>query len=178
MKILLDVYDFLRQLGACGSEQDFSIRWLGKSRTYFAYLRSTGNLPSVEALVHLTARLFHISAALLARKPMTTKLKQVARKTRDIGNDVLNDVLSVAFGEALALSSGIEQTNSLREREPPFEVCESAEQMLRRAETQRDAATAQRKSAQRLEAQGKIASLRDRLRDQQQTLAAVNSEPA
>ena len=52
MDIVRNTYEQLRRDYAM-SEYDFSENWLKKSKGYFAYLKSTGSEPSLEAILAL-----------------------------------------------------------------------------------------------------------------------------
>lgn len=57
MTTLDEVYDALLELGYCRNQQDFSRNWLGRSGSYFAYLKSTRARPSPSSLGMLAAQL-------------------------------------------------------------------------------------------------------------------------
>ncbi len=53
MDILKEALDTLWEFNAVRSESDFSRLWLGKSRSYYAMLKSAGKQPSLSALLTL-----------------------------------------------------------------------------------------------------------------------------
>lgn len=60
MNTLDEIYTTLRAEGLCIDQQDFSVRWLGRSGGYYAYLRSSGARPSPTSCGMLAARIFAI----------------------------------------------------------------------------------------------------------------------
>ena len=56
-EILQNIYNQLASEHAYLSEREFSRDYLGKSETYFAYLKSAGKSPSSDALLSLWRRL-------------------------------------------------------------------------------------------------------------------------
>lgn len=56
MKIT-EAFELLQRHGHVFDQYNFDDRWLGKQPGYFAYLKSTGNQPSVETLMRLHFRL-------------------------------------------------------------------------------------------------------------------------
>jgi hypothetical protein len=65
---IFSVFGLLCDFDLCNSEHVFSLEFLGRSRTYFGYLKSSKNHPAVEALVFLAAKLLDVSAGLSARR--------------------------------------------------------------------------------------------------------------
>ena len=61
MNELQETYDLLVELGACHTQAEYSRDWLGRSDGYFAYLKSTGDRPSLSAIGMLIGRLEAIS---------------------------------------------------------------------------------------------------------------------
>lgn len=57
MNELTDIYDHLKGLGLCSSQDEFSRDWLGRSDGYFAYLRSSGEPICLSAVGMLIGRL-------------------------------------------------------------------------------------------------------------------------
>jgi hypothetical protein len=98
---IFSVYSLLTDFGICSSENVYSVQWLGRSRTYFAYLNSSGNEPNVECLLYLMVKLSHVAAGLLTSRSKTTEIERKARTLRDAANDILHR----ACEQALALSN-------------------------------------------------------------------------
>ena len=57
MKTLIEIYELLQALNRCRSQHEFSVKWLGRSKGYFAYLRSSASKPSPTSLLLLSARI-------------------------------------------------------------------------------------------------------------------------
>jgi len=53
MNIVDEIFSKLRRRNNHLTAQDFSLEWLGKSKSYYAYLQSTGAEPSLEAVLKL-----------------------------------------------------------------------------------------------------------------------------
>ena len=82
------------------TEKDYSTNYLGRCKSYYAYLKSTGKQPSTEVLLQLWAQLG------LAEKQEKTKNKskqaffkkrqpnQFQKTTREMSNRVLDELLS------------------------------------------------------------------------------------
>jgi hypothetical protein len=98
---IFSVYSLLDDYGICSSEHVYSVEWLGRSRTYFAYLNSSGNEPNVECLLYLMVKLTHVAAGLLTSRSKSTEIERKARTLRDAGDDILHR----ACEQALALSN-------------------------------------------------------------------------
>ena len=97
---IFSVYALLCDFDLCKSEHDCSVEWLGRSRTYLAYLKSSKNHPAVEALVFLAAKLLDVCAGLLSQKVVTIELRRKAEELRQAGGDILK--LAVQQAQALA----------------------------------------------------------------------------
>ena len=82
------------------TEKDYSTNYLGRCKSYYAYLKSTGKQPSTEVLLQLWAQLR------LAEKQEKTKNKskhyffkkrqpnQFQKTTREMSNKVLDELLA------------------------------------------------------------------------------------
>ena len=82
------------------TEKDYSINYLGRCKSYYAYLKSTGKQPSTEVLLQLWAQLR------LAEKQVKTKNKskhyffkkrqpnQFQKTTREMSNKVLDELIA------------------------------------------------------------------------------------
>lgn len=57
MNELTDIYEHLKGLGLCATQDDFSRDWLGRSDGYFAYLKSSGEPICLSAVGMLIGRL-------------------------------------------------------------------------------------------------------------------------
>lgn len=66
MDTLIEIYETLKRYGYCADQQDFSLRWLGRSRSYFAHLITSGRSCSVSSLGLLSYRLKEIMAETVA----------------------------------------------------------------------------------------------------------------
>lgn len=62
MDTLDGIFETLRDLGHCASQEDFSANWLGRSRSYFAHLRSSQQPCSLASIGMLAGRLREIIA--------------------------------------------------------------------------------------------------------------------
>jgi hypothetical protein len=60
MSNLEEIYDTLKDLKYCEDQADFSVRWLGRSEGYYAYLKSSGAPPCLVSLSMLVALIFSI----------------------------------------------------------------------------------------------------------------------
>src|SRR5471030_3076978 len=97
---IFSVYLLLDDFGICSSEHVYSVQWLGRSRTYYAYLKSTGNEPCVECLLYLMVKLTHVAAGLATSRSKSVEIERKARTLRGAGDDIL----ARACDQALALS--------------------------------------------------------------------------
>jgi hypothetical protein len=97
---IFSVYELLCDFELCGSEHIFSVEFLGRSRTYLAYLRSSGNFPNVESLVFLGVKLMDASARLLNAQTTDKELLRKAEALREAGGDILR--LAIEQAQALA----------------------------------------------------------------------------
>lgn len=61
METLIEIFEMLRSLNRCRDQREFSVTWLGRSKGYFAYLRSTGARPSLTSLALLSTRLREVA---------------------------------------------------------------------------------------------------------------------
>lgn len=57
MNYLDDAFETLREHRLVWSQYQFSTQWLGRSKSYYAYLKSSGSAPSAQALLTLVVRL-------------------------------------------------------------------------------------------------------------------------
>jgi len=70
MNIVDEIFSKLRRRNNNLTAQDFSLEWLGKSKSYYAYLQSTGAEPSLEAVLKL------YGSALKQRKKWETHIER------------------------------------------------------------------------------------------------------
>jgi hypothetical protein len=110
---IFSVYALLSDFALCNSEHVFSVDFLGRSRTYFAYLKSSKNRPAIEALVFLAAKLVDVYTELLSSKFVTAELRRKAQELRQAGNDILKLAIQTA------------QARALQSNETPFDVIDS-----------------------------------------------------
>ena len=61
MNILNETFEFLIGVGVVTSQEEFSSRFLNKSRRYFSMIKCTGREPSVEAIATLASRMVDLS---------------------------------------------------------------------------------------------------------------------
>ena len=98
--IIENTYKTLANTGELDlTEKEYSTNYLGRCKSYYAYLKSTGKQPSTEVLLQLWAQLR------LAEKQEKTKNKskhsffkkrqpnQFQKATREMSNKVLGEVL-------------------------------------------------------------------------------------
>ena len=62
MDTLSEIYTTLQDYGYCTDQQDFSRSWLGRSASYYAHLRSSGQRCSLASIGMLVGRLREIVA--------------------------------------------------------------------------------------------------------------------
>jgi hypothetical protein len=60
MDTLTEIFETLRDLGHCASQEDFSLNWLGRSRSYYAHLRSSEQRCSIASIGMLVGRIREI----------------------------------------------------------------------------------------------------------------------
>src|ERR1700730_14846716 len=97
---IFTAYTLLYDLEICKSEHVFSVEFLGRSRTYLAYLRSSKNHPNIESLVFLAVKLMSVSAGLIASEATTKDVRREADVLRQGGGDILR--LAMEQAQALA----------------------------------------------------------------------------
>jgi hypothetical protein len=95
---IFSIYALLCDFDLCKSERVFSVELLGRSHTYFAYLKSSKNYPYVEALVFLSVRLKDASASLVYGR--SADLRSRAAVLHDAGAAIL----ILACQQAMAVS--------------------------------------------------------------------------
>ena len=99
--IIEQAYTVLANTAELGlTEKDYSTNYLGRCKSYYAYLKSTGKQPSTEVLLQLWAQLR------LAEKQEKTRNKtkydffkkhqpnQFQKTTREMSNKVLDELLA------------------------------------------------------------------------------------
>jgi hypothetical protein len=62
MDTLTEIFTTLRDYGYCMDQQDFSRNWLGRSASYYAHLRSSGQRCSLASIGMLVGRLRELIA--------------------------------------------------------------------------------------------------------------------
>lgn len=62
MDTLTEIFETLRDLRYCADQQDFSRNWLGRSASYYAHLRSSGQRCSLASIGMLVGRLRELVA--------------------------------------------------------------------------------------------------------------------
>ena len=99
--IIENTYKTLANTGELDlTEKEYSTNYLGRCKSYYAYLKSTGKQPSTEVLLQLWAQLR------LAEKQVKTKNKskhyffkkrqpnQFQKTTREMSNKVLDELIA------------------------------------------------------------------------------------
>ena len=99
------------------TEKDYSTNYLGRCKSYYAYLKSTGKQPSTEVLLQLWAQLR------LAEKQEKTKNKskhyffkkrqpnQFQKATREVSNKVLDELLARSTVSCTPVNPSCSQLN-------------------------------------------------------------------
>ena len=101
------------------TEKDYSTNYLGRCKSYYAYLKSTGKQPSTEVLLQLWAQLR------LAEKQEKTKNKnkhsffkkrqpnQFQKATREMSKKVLDELLARSTVSCTPVKTSCNQLNQL-----------------------------------------------------------------
>ena len=99
------------------TEKDYSTNYLGRCKSYYAYLKSTGKQPSTEVLLQLWTQLR------LAEKQEKTKNKskhyffkkrqpnQFQKATREMSNKVLDELLARSTVSCTPVNTSCNQLN-------------------------------------------------------------------
>ena len=99
------------------TEKDYSTNYLGRCKSYYAYLKSTGKQPSTEVLLQLWAQLR------LAEKQEKTRNKtkydffkkhqpnQFQKTTREMSNKVLDELLARSTVSCTPVNPSCNQLN-------------------------------------------------------------------
>jgi hypothetical protein len=74
---LINIFEALRSKGLCSSQSDFSERWLGRSGSYMAYLRSSGTECCPVSLELLAERLQRRAEELLHPAPQVCDMPAI-----------------------------------------------------------------------------------------------------
>ena len=69
------IYNKLHDQNICDSAYDFSVRYLGKSRSYYSVIKSRKEQPSMEAISTLEIALKNTSSLFSDRHPVLTKTR-------------------------------------------------------------------------------------------------------
>jgi hypothetical protein len=97
---IFSIFSLLYDFEMCNSEHEYSVEWLGRSKTYLAYLKSSKNYPCIEALVYLAVRLLDASANLVSARVSSAEPRSRAAVLNDAGATILR----LACKQASALS--------------------------------------------------------------------------
>ena len=97
--MLLDtIYQKLHEQSVCESGYEFSVRYLGKSRSYYSVLKARKEEPSIEALSTLEISLKNTSAIFSDRHPVLTRtritLQQLSDEVKSYREERSNDLLA------------------------------------------------------------------------------------
>lgn len=94
-----NVYQKLRDQNICSSAYDFSVRFLGKSRSYYSVIKSRNEEPSIEVMSTLEIALRHASRQYSDKHPVLTAtrltLESLSEEVRDLREKKSNELLSL-----------------------------------------------------------------------------------
>ena len=92
------IYNKLHDQNICDSAYDFSVRFLGKSRSYYSVLKTRNVQPSIEAISTLEVALKNTSNLFSDRHPVLTKtritLQDLAVDVGQYREQLSNEILS------------------------------------------------------------------------------------
>ena len=92
------IYKTLHDQNICDSAYDFSVRFLGKSRSYYSVLKTRKEEPSMEAIATLEIALKNTSNLFSDRHPIFTKtrisLQSLSNDVKQYREKRSNDLLS------------------------------------------------------------------------------------
>ena len=91
MNTLINIYETLRSHGICSSQSDFSQRFLGRSASYLAHLRSSGTDCCPVSLNLLAERLQRRADELLHPTPHVADLAAI-RVLRSLHADLVDTI--------------------------------------------------------------------------------------
>jgi hypothetical protein len=124
MTDIFSAYELLQEFDLCDSEITYSVEWLGRSKSYLAYLRSSRNYPKMDALIHLAGKLLIASNEIAAAKRQTADTRRQAARLREAATAIMRLALrqAMAFAECTVMRS--DQT-------PPATLADCAERAAR-----------------------------------------------
>jgi len=88
--VIEKIFEKLKDLGAVSSTDDFSMRWLGRERSYMRCLRAKQRDPSAEVLAICAVRLLRTADSLSATIPWSRW-----ESLRSLANTCLEELLSI-----------------------------------------------------------------------------------
>ena len=83
------VYDMLKRYGICNSEEEFSVRFLGRSKKYFGVCKARQETLSLGAQTILLERIRHVEET-SARQSKVTR-EQALIRLRSLSADLANN---------------------------------------------------------------------------------------
>ena len=96
--LIESIYQILHDQSICDSGYEFSVRYLGKSRSYYSVLKARKEEPSIEALSTLEISLKNTSAIFSDRHPVLTRtritLQQLSDEVKTYREKRSNDLLA------------------------------------------------------------------------------------
>ena len=88
--MLENIFDEMKSLGEVRSADDFSMKWLGRERSYMRCLRSKRREPSAQVLETCAVRLLRSADSVDAGLTYTRR-----EKMRSLANTCLEELLSI-----------------------------------------------------------------------------------
>jgi len=96
--LIESIYQTLHDQSICDSGYEFSVRYLGKSRSYYSVLKARKEEPSIEALSTLEISLKNTSAIFSDRHPVLKRtriaLQQLSDEVKSYREERSNDLLA------------------------------------------------------------------------------------
>ena len=96
--LIESIYNKLHDQNICDSAYDFSVRFLGKSRSYYSVLKTRNVQPSMEVIATLEIALKNTSSLFSDRHPVLTKtritLQDLAVDVGQYREQLSNEILS------------------------------------------------------------------------------------
>jgi hypothetical protein len=77
MHAVVEIYETLRSHGLCADQSEFSENWLGRSRGYLAYLRSSGTECCPISIQLLIERLWRRANDLRYPEPRLAEIREI-----------------------------------------------------------------------------------------------------
>jgi hypothetical protein len=99
--LIENIYQRLLDQNICDSGYEFSVRFLGKSRSYYSVLKARKEEPSIEAIATLEVALKNTSSLFSDRHPIFTKtrisLQQLSNEVKDYREKRSNELLTQTY---------------------------------------------------------------------------------